>query len=89
MDWPWRAGTDVCIKLPNSLFECTNADASLASLLLRSTAGIHTCISDMIRYDEPEKHYREYQKTNGKWLIISDQVHPLPLAYRINGDSIE
>ena len=66
------AVSGVCIKSPNALFDCTNADASLADLLLRPTSGIHRCISDIIRYDEPEKHYREYQKANGKWLLISD-----------------
>ena len=65
-------GSEACIKLPNELFDCQNADAALAELLLRPTGGLHTCITDLLCYDEGAKTYREYQASSGVWKLIDE-----------------
>ena len=65
-------GKDACIKLQGELFDCQHADAALADLLLRPTGGLHTCITDLLCYDEAAKQYREYQPSNGVWALIKE-----------------
>ena len=65
-------GADACIKLPGELFDCPAADVALAELLLRPTGALHTCVTDVLRYDKSERFYREYQASNGVWKCIDE-----------------
>ena len=51
----------ICIKLESEIFTRSFADARFRTLMLQPTSGLHRCISDRLRYDEPEKRFRVYQ----------------------------
>ena len=51
----------ICIKLEGEIFTRSFADVKFRTLMLQPTSGLHRCISDSLRYDEPEKRFRVYQ----------------------------
>ena len=46
------------IRLDNHIFDCSNADSSLADLMLRPTDGVHRCITEFIRLEKKQSVYK-------------------------------
>ena len=50
------------IRLDNHIFDCSNADSSLADLMLRPTDGVHRCITEFIRLEKTDANQLIYRK---------------------------